>query len=277
MLTESMICLLECPTCFAGGLKLEGEEAGAQRVERGTLVCDSCSASFPVQHGVPDLVPGRMLDDGDWKLWRDHIEGLQARREQRTRGTRSWSDPTTKEAFAKFVDPAGTRLLDVGCGAGKFRRYLADGVEYYGLDPVPVPETTEFPYVRALAERIPFRDSTFSDLVVIASVDHFQDIGGFLSEAVRVLEETGRFHLVQSVHGARGLAGRVRMLAHHLKDSLESRATKVQNPDAPKHMTEFTRDALEARLSDHFRIDRVAEHAKSFYHPLKLFLTMSPR
>jgi SAM-dependent methyltransferase len=85
----------------------------------------------------------------------------------------------------------GLRVLDVGCGEGRFSRMLADrGAAAIGLDPTPgliaaARSRSKHPCVRGRAEASPFADASF-DLVV--SYLSLVDIEGYR----RAITETGR-------------------------------------------------------------------------------------
>ncbi|HXK34270.1 MAG TPA: class I SAM-dependent methyltransferase [Dehalococcoidia bacterium] len=97
-------------------------------------------------------------------------------------------------------DVAGARVLDVGCGEGRFARMLAKrGALVTGVDPFETMVMTAGQrsgpgegYVRAMAEQLPFADGAF-DLVV--SYITLVDIVGYreaIAEMARVLRPGGR-------------------------------------------------------------------------------------
>jgi SAM-dependent methyltransferase len=223
--------MLRCPTCRTGELALPPELENEEQVDEGELRCRQCGSSYPIRFGSPTLLPHGELYTEDWQVWKAHLEKFQARREDRIAhpervaarwGTRS----KPNKPFAEFIDIREGKVLDIGCGPGKFRFALdAVTVEYFGLDPVALPEASDFRLVRGLAEYFPFADGEFTDVVVLAALDHFRDPARFFLEAQRVLRPDGRLHILQSVHDARGPVSLVRLLAHKVKDALEDRAT----------------------------------------------------
>lgn len=280
MLTPELISMLRCPTCREGELQMPGDASDVP--ERGELVCVACAAAYPVQHGFPVLIPEADLTGADWQLWSEHLEKFQARREARVRNphetvTRLSRVPTPHPRFAQFAGISDGRVLDVGCGPGKFRRNLdLSRVEYVGLDPIALPEATQFPFVQGLAERIPFADGTFTDVVVLSALDHFQDPEGFFLEARRVLGPEGRLHIMQSVHEVRGPVSAIKMIGHKVKDALEDRTLTPEDADVPKHLVEFTTRSLLQRACTAFDVQSIDEYAATWYSPTKLFLTFTP-
>ena len=143
-------------------------------------------------------------------------------------------------ALLEHVEP-GTRVLDVGCGEGRFAAALAQaGARVVGID------VAEEPLRRARArhpglelrrvgegEAWPFEGSSF-DLVWAGEViEHVADTAAWLSELRRVLRsggslllstpETGRLELLLAATGARAFARRFDPLGEHLR--FYSRAT----------------------------------------------------
>lgn len=92
-----------------------------------------------------------------------------------------------------------TRLLDLGCGEGRFCRLLAEDVEtLVGLDPSPTllakaSELGGARFVRGRAEHIPFDAGTFDMVVSYLSLLDIEGITAALDEVVRVLRPGGRF------------------------------------------------------------------------------------
>jgi len=88
--------------------------------------------------------------------------------------------------------------LDVGCGEGRFCRMLQSrGVEAVGVDPTPAlvsvartrdPRGT---YVKATAERLPFREEAFDLVVSYLSLIDIQDVEAAVPEMARVLRPGG--------------------------------------------------------------------------------------
>lgn len=179
-------------------------------------------------------------------------------------------------SFAEFIRITEGRVLDIGCGPGKFRHHLdLDRVDYIGLDPITMPEVCDFPFVQGLAEYIPFKEDTFTDIVVLAALDHFRKLDLFLQEARRVLKPGGRLHVMQSVHEVRGPISAAKVLAHKIKDDLEERHSE-HGRSVPKHLWEFTTKSLIERLSGSFGVISQGRYSGTWYSPTKLFLSFQP-
>lgn len=82
------------------------------------------------------------------------------------------------------------RTLEVGGGSGNLKSFLP------GLVSLDVIET-EWSDVRADAHALPFRDASFSNVMLVDVLHHLRSPGAFLGEAARVLEPGGRLLMIE--------------------------------------------------------------------------------
>lgn len=278
-----MISVLCCPQCKGAELSLRVVQQEGERLTNGAIHCNTCDAEYEIREGIPDFAPRELLSSAQWRLWCDHLAGLEARRQHRQQNPGSLAKITNRssrlmKAFADFARIRRGTVLDVGCGPGNFRRQLDPrAVRYFGIDPLPLETTDEFYFARALAEFIPFQDGVFSDVIVMSALDHFQDLDAFFSEVARVLQPGGKLHIVQSIHDVRGPLSAVKAVTHWFKDYLEDAATRSKSAAAPKHMTEFSKSAVYQAVSRRFDVVAEGTYSKRWYSPSNLFLTMSVR
>lgn len=284
MLTFEMLDVLCCPSCGAGNLDAEIEASEENRISEGALVCHGCGERFPVREGIPDLMPRALMESEEWEKWQRHLDGFLARREARNRspqgvmGTVAEKGDKTFRAFSGFAGITEGAVLDVGCGSGRVRQHFdAEHVQYFGLDPIPTPQSAQFYFVRGLAEHIPFKDDTFSHIMVMSALDHFLYTRNFFQEVRRVLRPDGRLHILQTLHGIDGLFSAIKAVAQSLKDAVDTRLTHAPGAVAPKHMAEFSKSDLFELTRDQFQIASLREFSTKWYTPNKLLVTLSPR
>jgi 2-polyprenyl-3-methyl-5-hydroxy-6-metoxy-1,4-benzoquinol methylase len=144
---------------------------------------------------------------------------------------------------------AGERVLDVGCGEGRFTAALADaGVEVLGID------VAEEPLRRARLLRPeldlrtvpvqgpwPLADGGFDAVWAEETIEHVMDTAGWLSEVRRVLRPGGKLLVSTPAHGPLGLL--------HL--ALSRRAFAAHFDPTTDHVRFYSRATL-ARLLEEF-------------------------
>lgn len=282
MITPELLSILWCPTCQAGALRPTASTADT-RAPTDQLHCARCETRFPIHSGFPILIPREALTGSEWIEWQEHLDKFQARRLARIDSpddtiNRLADKSHPQPSFARFTGIEDGAVLDIGCGPGKFRDHFdAKRVTYVGLDPIDLPEVSDFSFVQGVAEYLPFKSGSFTDVVVLAALDHFRDLDRFLGETRRVLGPKGRLHILQSVHEVSGPVSAVKVLAHKLKDSLEDRRTAAHDRAVPKHLGEFTSRSLIERMRADFDVLSVERYSAAWYSPVKLFLSFAPK
>jgi ubiquinone/menaquinone biosynthesis C-methylase UbiE len=89
--------------------------------------------------------------------------------------------------------PAGSTLLDVGAGTGKYARALADrGYAVIAVEPSEIMRSQSIPHpqvhmIAAAAEHIPLADGSAHGAFVVLALHHFQDRAMALREMLRVV------------------------------------------------------------------------------------------
>lgn len=151
-------------------------------------------------------------------------------------------------AFLLAHVPAGARVLDVGCGEGRFTEALAErGARAIGID------VAEEPLRRARSRRPeldlrcvepagpwPLADVSFDVVWAGEVIEHVADTAGWLSEVRRVLCSGGLFLLSTPAHE------RLRRLAL----ALNARAFEAHFDPRGDHLRFYTRRALIGLLAD---------------------------
>jgi len=164
----------------------------------------------------------------------------------------------TRPEVAAFLPAGCSRILEIGCGTGNFRRHFTGAVEYWGVEPVAAVAgeaartldrvlTGSF---RSVHQSLP---EGYFDLVVCNDViEHMDDHDWFL-EAIKGKMRPGGAHLVGSVPNVRYLTNLFSLLVR--KDWLYADAGILDRT----HLRFFTARSLERSLRSHgYRVERLA-------------------
>lgn len=127
---ESATELLRCPTCREP-FRLEPRDREGEEVLSGKLLCVGGGHTFPVERGIPRFVPPENYAGNfgfEWGLYGD----LQV--------DRLGDHSITRDRFYEQVgcvpeDLKGRRVLEVGCGGGRFSDVVLDaGADLFSVD-----------------------------------------------------------------------------------------------------------------------------------------------
>jgi len=89
----------------------------------------------------------------------------------------------------------GARILDIGCHDGEFLEYLGDRiVESIGIDPDATAVGLEtYSLLRGtFAPQSEFASGSFDATVMLATLEHMNDVNGIAQECARILRPRGR-------------------------------------------------------------------------------------
>jgi SAM-dependent methyltransferase len=148
--------------------------------------------------------------------------------------------------------PESLRVLEVGCGAGKFLSSLSQDLprhRYTGLEPNPAAleharrNAPAVQFFSGSAEQLPFEAESFDAVLALDVLEHVQDPDRVLSEIARVLVPRGLVHCfipceAQSIHG----------IAHRLL-GFHSKAITCD------HIQQYRRSEILERVRRHFDLD----------------------
>jgi SAM-dependent methyltransferase len=148
-------------------------------------------------------------------------------------------------ALIRGLDPGpGRRLLDVGCGKGRFAARLAGlGSGVVGLDPSPamIGAASGITKVLGSARRLPFAAASFDGAYAVEVLEHLDDDGleRAIAEMARVVRPGGRVVLIDKNRRARD-ARRPWLAASLVKWIDERRGRWMYRPGEPVRERWFT-------------------------------------
>src|SRR5690242_5377181 len=121
---------LACPQCHD---TLALKDTGDQKVdvEEGWLHCRKCDQSFPIVWGIPRFVSSEGYTSSFGRQWNRYAR-LQLDSNTGTTFSRERFYSITEWSSKEL---SGKRVLDVGCGAGRFSEVVSqDGAEVVAVD-----------------------------------------------------------------------------------------------------------------------------------------------
>jgi SAM-dependent methyltransferase len=119
--------------------------------------------------------------------------------ESRFKGEVAADDVRLRAVLGALGPIEGRRVLDLGCGKGRFAAHLTEaGAEVVGLDVSKgmLGKAGGLDRVRGSAKRLPFADRSFDGVIAIEVIEHVGAVGPVLAEARRVLRPGGRLAIV---------------------------------------------------------------------------------
>jgi SAM-dependent methyltransferase len=178
------LAYLACPRC-GGSLSLEVSSGALDgHVMRGSLECSSCKARYPLEQGVPRLLP----DPSDLSSEREHVAarfGYEWTRfcnfeyDEELASLQTWFEPRRLE------DLSGLIVLEAGCGMGRHAVIAANhgAKAVIGLDlgtavQAAFQNTRHLPSVSIVQGDIyfpPFKDSSFDIAFSLGVLHHLPE------------------------------------------------------------------------------------------------------
>jgi uncharacterized protein YbaR (Trm112 family) len=110
---------LSCPTCASFPLRVDGESGSTDEVGAGVLVCTICDGAFPIDDGIPFLLPPAL---------RELIHAREARAApDEFSSYRTEQTPAVARLVEKLARSASV-VLDLGSGRGPYLPFLSGDV-----------------------------------------------------------------------------------------------------------------------------------------------------
>lgn len=212
-----------CPDCPDSPLELEPQARTAPdgAVLHGRLRCRACATSYPIEHGIVDLLGPWALPDSPTQLI-NYLPPTAWGYERIWRGqalTLLTGEPFGFDRelplITGLVAPArGGLYVDVACSTGLYARALDRGLgtshgHVVGIDHAfPMLRQARafaqraqqrISFVRARAQGLPFAAEAVAGVAMGGSLNEIGDVDGSLREMRRVLTPTGRCVLMNIV------------------------------------------------------------------------------
>ena len=218
MLTLDMLDRLACPECNNSSMELKSSSIENYGIIKGEIVCLRCHRQYPINQGIPNMLPDevrlkKIPKESIWQEWGKRLGSYKHRKKGWTEENSQSIIPEYEESFSYFHPIKGS-ALEIGCGNGVVRHFLNRDVEYWGTDPDkdwilhPLHSYTldifpclnePFPFIQGVGESLPFKDESFDNVILTATLDHVNSPSQVFEESYRVLKDKGQMLLTVGI------------------------------------------------------------------------------
>lgn len=176
---RTLLNIIACLQC-RGSLSLNDDSPAGEAVIVGTLQCGRCSQTYAIRNGIPRFVDAHNYADSFGFQWNafsrtqlDSYSGTAISRD-RLFGSTGWD----------WARMQGKRVLDVGCGAGRFAEVALEsgatvvGVDYSRAVDAAYRNLERFPMFEAIQASIyelPFVPGSFDYVYCLGVLQHTPD------------------------------------------------------------------------------------------------------
>ena len=96
-----------------------------------------------------------------------------------------------------FENIKNKRVLDFGCGDGRYKKYIIDNNEYIGIDVDESghPNQDKKNDITWNKKKLPFENEFFDIILMTEVLEHIENVGETLDELNRVLKNNGKIFI----------------------------------------------------------------------------------
>ena len=189
MIPRDLYRLLQCPTCGSRNLY----------VTSAAVHCSDCRSEYPQHDGYIDLMPRATSFDYVSKYVAEE-EHMAEELDYRDTAPALLAAGVRQRVLRRMLRLSPEdRVLDNGCGNGRFAVWNADAVGLMvGSDPATLyadAAVQTIALAQADSRKLPFADDSFDKVLSVDVLEHFplDVIDAYLAETARVLRPGGRF------------------------------------------------------------------------------------
>jgi uncharacterized protein YbaR (Trm112 family)/ubiquinone/menaquinone biosynthesis C-methylase UbiE len=214
MFTIDMLDRLACPECKNFSVEVKSCLTKHNEIIKGEISCSSCHREYTINEGIPNMLPDKLrlqkiAKESSWQEWRKRLSLFKQRIKGWTKEDSRKTIPIYDALLRNFCPIKGA-ALEIGCGNGVVRHFLNRNVEYWGIDPEkdwilhPLHSFAQdifpclkepFPYIQGVGEYLPFKDESFDNVIIAATLDHVNSPLQVFVESYRVLKDKGQMLL----------------------------------------------------------------------------------
>ncbi len=198
MISHNLAEQLICPET---GQRLHVEQqVGPEGAQRTVLTTTDGSRQYPVKEGIPRFVPADNYADSFGYQWNKYAK-LQL---DSSNGSSNSQDRFYSITEWQPSELAGARVLDVGCGAGRFAEVaLAAGAQVTAIDlsgavdacKANLGDSPQLAVIQASIYELPFRAGSFDYVYSIGVIQHTPDPERSVKEICRLVKPGGQIGL----------------------------------------------------------------------------------